>query len=49
MMRVRAPAARAFGEGLLGQSEVGVAAGKAKLTNALFGPPLGDANGRFGG
>ena len=38
-----------FGEGLVGQSEVGVAVGKAELTNALFRPPLGDANGRFGG
>ena len=38
-----------FGEGLVGQSEVGVAVGKAELANALFGPPLGDANGRFGG
>ena len=38
-----------FGEGLVGQSEVGVAVGKAELANALLGPPVGDANGRFGG
>ena len=37
------------GEGLVGQPEVGVAVGKTELTNALFGPPVGDANGRFGG